>query len=121
MAMNDPGKTEKTVGLAWFGPRPPRQLSKLMSLVAMSGLALAALTPRPGAPTPTPPRIVPRAPYVWTPTGSSSTPPPLVVPADRFVLAAPDDLDPRFVLAAPDAMDPHMVFPSTGRFATSRP
>ena len=104
----DTRRTEKP--WAWNGLAPPRKLSQLMTVIALSGLAMAALVPRgrgkPYNPLwPVPARL-----------GWRSTPGPVSepsrVPVDRFIVAPREDLDPGMVVAAPEGIDDRMIVPT---------
>ena len=97
---------------AWL--HPPRNLNRLMSVIALSGLFMAAVAPRPGVPTPTRPRVVPMPPFVWTVPGPVRP----TAPADPFVVIPRGDIDPGFLVAAPEGIDDAMIVSADGRFAT---
>ena len=107
------GKWQKTGWAPRAGLFPPRSLHRIMTVVALSGLAMAALLPR-GGPTSVPlaPRVRPRialAPRLRLPRPPVPAPVPGV--DDRMIFAAPADLDPRFLVSAPVDLDPRMVVP----------
>lgn len=123
----DPRRTDEVKGKGkvepaartrlWPWLRPPRNLNTLMSVVGLSGLFMAALTPRPGVPTPPAgPQVVPMPPFVWTVPGPLQSP----VASDRFVVIPRADLDPGFLIAAPKRIDDAMIVSPDDRFGTRR-
>ncbi len=99
----------------WY--TPPRTLNTLMSAVAVSGLAFAAVAPRPGA---SPPAWPPGMPPPWVVQYPGPT--RLLTPYDPFLVAPREGLDPGFVVAAPRGIDDSMIAPPGRQFvAPARP
>ena len=117
----DPSKTGTTAERRWWFP--PRTLGQLMTLVALAGLGLAAVTPK--GRTPLPPRVVPTR---WfSPQSPAVRFAPLTEragPDDRFVVTGPARIDEAFIVQAPEGFDDGMIAPAfapTGRPGNPRP
>lgn len=108
--------SKKSIGSWWA--YPPRKLGQLMTVVALSGLAMSAIGPRgPGRAGP------PRAPRMSTsPRAWSLANPPLTRVAPEVNLsfdagiykAAPQGIDNRFVVDAPQGIDARMIVEAPG-------
>ena len=104
----DPGKTSKAPVRGRFAP--PRTIRQLMTVVALSGLAMSALSRRDGVVAPRPTFRAAR-PTLRVALRALRHQPPVVQPAepgtvdDRILVAAPQGIDARFVVAAPDGID----------------
>ena len=90
---------------------PPRSLSQLMTVVALSGLAMAALVPRGGGRSFAPQRRLAPPPRLWSFPAPAS---PRGEAYDRFVITAPEGLDPGIVVAAPEGIDDRMIAAPAG-------
>lgn len=90
-----------------FRPFPPRSLGQLMTVVALSGLAVSSLVPRGG-----PGVSAPRARWFMAAPGARTrvVPPYATLPAaDPMVFPAPAGIDDRMVVAAPSGIDDRMI------------
>jgi len=90
-----------------FWTFPPRSLGQLMTVVALSGLAVSAFAPRGGLGVP-PPRA---RRFMAAPAARTWAVPndPALPAADPIIFAAPAGIDDRMVVAAPPGIDDRMV------------
>ena len=89
----------------------PRSLGRLMTLVALSGLAFAALAPRPGAGTARPNVPGPFRLRFAPPANPTYSVEALPFPDERMVSPAPEGIDDRIVFRAPEGIDDGMIVP----------
>lgn len=108
--------SKKLVGGWWS--YPPRKLGPLMTVVALSGLAMSAIGPR-GAGGAGPPRVarLRTAPLIWSLSSRQVARPALsVTPGlDSGIYAAvPLGIDNRFIVDAPQGIDDRMIVEAPG-------
>ena len=108
--------SKKSVGSWWS--YPPRKLGPLMTVVALSGLAMSAVGPR-GAGRAGPPRVagLRASPLIWNLSSRQvARPARSATPGlDSGIYAAvPQDIDNRFVVDTPQRIDDRMIVEAPG-------